>query len=64
MIALYRPGHSLLHRAPAGWKLLGLLVGAVTLTLLPRTVWTAAIAFAAVAALFNIGGIGVRAWAR
>lgn len=64
MIALYRPGHSLLHRTPAGWKLLGLLVGAVTLTLLPRTVWTAAIAFAAVAALFIIGGIGVRAWAR
>ena len=64
MIALYRPGDSLLHRLPAAWKLLGLLVGALTLTLLPRTVWTAAVAFAAVGALFVVGGIGVRAWVR
>lgn len=64
MIALYRPGDSLLHRVPAAWKLLGLLVGAATLTLLPRTVWTAAAAFGGVAALFVVGGIGLRAWVR
>lgn len=62
MIALYRPGDSLLHRAPAGVKLLALLIGAVTLSLLPRTIWTAAVAFSVVAVLFVVGGIGARAW--
>ncbi|MTD12575.1 energy-coupling factor transporter transmembrane protein EcfT [Nakamurella sp. YIM 132087] len=43
MIGLYHPGHSLLHRLPAGPKLLLLLVAVVTLTLL-RQLWQLGIA--------------------
>jgi biotin transport system permease protein len=49
MIGLYRPGTSIVHRAPAGVKLAALLVGSATLVLArtPRGVGAAALAVAA-----------------
>ena len=41
MISLYRTGDSILHRAPAGWKLLGLAVSALIISIArPGTGWT------------------------
>lgn len=53
MIGLYRPGTSVLHRAPAGLKLLGLLV-VVTVVVLLRSPWQLC-----VAALVLAGGFAV-----
>lgn len=53
MIGLYRPGTSVLHRAPAGLKLLGLLV-VVTVVVLLRSPWQLG-----VAALVLAGGFAV-----
>lgn len=64
MIPLYRPGHSPLHRAPAGAKLVGLAVLALLVSLLPHTVWTAVGAIAIVAALFLVAGLGPAELAR
>ncbi|MCB7136393.1 energy-coupling factor transporter transmembrane component T family protein [Cellulosimicrobium marinum] len=60
----YRPGTSVLHRAPAGAKLVGLAVaGGVVLTLdAPREVGAAVVV---VAALYALAGAGPRtAWAQ
>lgn len=50
MISLYRPGHSLLHRAPAGAKLFGLALLGLAISFLPRerTLLTAILLAAAV----------------
>lgn len=53
MIGLYRPGTSVLHRAPAGLKLLGLLV-VVTVVVLLQSPWQLG-----VAALVLAGGFAV-----
>ncbi|MDJ1371126.1 energy-coupling factor transporter transmembrane component T family protein [Gulosibacter molinativorax] len=37
MISLYRPGRSILHRLPAGWKLIGLAVLALAVSLAGRS---------------------------
>ncbi|KQU39517.1 MULTISPECIES: energy-coupling factor transporter transmembrane component T family protein [unclassified Rhodococcus (in: high G+C Gram-positive bacteria)] len=60
MIGLYRPGHSLLHRLPAGWKLLLLMVGVIAVIALVRRPVDVAVAAGVVAVLFGIGGIGPR----
>lgn len=44
MVSLYRPGNSLWHRLPAGWKTVLLLVLVLGVCLLPQTWWTVAIA--------------------
>lgn len=54
MIALYRPGRSVLHRAPAGVKLLALLALALTLSLVPRTGITVAASAALVVGLYAL----------
>ena len=54
MIALYRPGRSILHRAPAGVKLLALLALALTLSLVPRTGTTVAATAALVVGLYAL----------
>lgn len=56
MIGLYRPGNSVLHRAPAGLKLLA-LTGVVTLIVLLDEPWQLGIAAAVVAALYAVAGI-------
>ncbi len=64
MIALYVPGRSVIHRAPAWLKLLALIVLALAISLYPHTLLSAAIAFVAVAALFAIAGLGIRTYLR
>lgn len=57
MIGLYRPGNSLLHRMPAGAKLVLLLVSIVACTVFVRTPAQVLVAAAAVAGLFAVAGI-------
>ncbi|UGT68332.1 energy-coupling factor transporter transmembrane protein EcfT [Nocardia gipuzkoensis] len=57
MIGLYRPGNSLLHRMPAGAKLVLLLVSIVACTIFVRTPAQVLVAAAAVAGLFAVAGI-------
>lgn len=64
MIALYVPGHSVLHRAPAWLKLLALVVFALAISLYPHSLLSAALTFVAVAALFAVAGLGVRVYLR
>jgi biotin transport system permease protein len=54
VIALYLPGRSPLHRAPAGVKLLGLIALALLISLWPHTGATIAIAAALVVALYAL----------
>ncbi|WP_416562742.1 energy-coupling factor transporter transmembrane component T family protein [Nocardia testacea] len=57
MIGLYLPGHSLLHRMPAGAKLLSLLVIIVAATVLVRTPAQAGVLALAVVALFALARV-------
>ena len=60
MIALYLPGHSILHRAPAGAKLIALIVVALVISLYPHTLLSVGIVLAVVLALFVAGHLGPR----
>ncbi|MDF2508883.1 MAG: hypothetical protein K0Q52_2742 [Microbacterium sp.] len=60
MIALYRPGSSVLHRAPAGFKLAILAVAALALSLYPHDAVSIAVSLVAVLALYGLGGIPLR----
>ena len=60
MLTLYRPGDGLLHRMPAGPKMLLLAVVAVGLAALPTAAWVAAVCAAAVLLAYVVSGIGVR----
>lgn len=60
MIALYRPGSSILHRAPAGPKLAALAIGALVLSLYPHDAVSIPLSLAAVLALYGIGGMPIR----
>lgn len=64
MIALYRPGTSLLHRAPAGVKLLGLAVIALAMSLVPASPLASAVWAGLVVVAFFVGGCGVPTIAR
>lgn len=59
MIGLYRPGSSLLHRAPAGVKLLVLAV-VVTMIVLLRSPWQLAVAAAVIAGGFAVARVPAR----
>ncbi|GAA2147428.1 hypothetical protein GCM10009844_24550 [Nocardioides koreensis] len=59
MLGLHRPGSTLLHRAPAGAKLLGLLVAGV-LTLVLRGPISSVVVLACAALLVAWSGAGVR----
>lgn len=60
MIALYRPGNSVLHRAPAGLKLAVLAVGALALSLYPHDAVSVAVSLALVLALYAVSGLPFR----
>lgn len=60
MIGLYRPGTSILHRLPAGVKLLLLIVAIVSATVLLRTPVHVGIAAALVAVLFGVARIPLK----
>ena len=58
-IGLYSPGSSALHRLPAGWKLTGLLAGAVGVVALHQ-LWQLGLAAIAIAGLFVISRVPAR----
>lgn len=60
MIQLYRPGVSVMHRMPAGFKLVALAVSALLLSLVPQTAATIGVVLVAVGVLYLIAGFGVR----
>ncbi|MCU1561038.1 energy-coupling factor transporter transmembrane protein EcfT [Mycetocola sp.] len=60
MITLYRPGHTWLHRSPAGPKSLGILVVVLAVSLLPTNWWTAGIAAAVTVPGYLASGLGIR----
>lgn len=60
MIALYRPGTGILHRAPAGFKLAALAVGALLLSLYPHDPLSIAVALLVVGGLYGVSGLPVR----
>lgn len=59
MIGLYHPGSSVLHRLPAGAKLLGMLVSIIVVVAVVRTPVAVAVAAAAVALGFGVARIPV-----
>lgn len=64
MIGLYQPGTSVLHRIPAGWKLLGMLLAIVGIVLLTAP-WQLGVAALAVLAGFALARIPARVtWAQ
>lgn len=60
MIQLYRPGLSVLHRVPAGIKLVALATSALLLSLVLQTAATIGVALVAVGALYLLAGFGIR----
>ncbi|MEV0432971.1 energy-coupling factor transporter transmembrane protein EcfT [Nocardia sp. NPDC050413] len=60
MIGLYCPGDSLVHRLPAGLKLLLLVLAIVAMTIFARTPFTVALAAVTVALLFAVARISWR----
>ncbi len=63
LVGVHYPGHSLLHRMPAGAKLVGLLV-AVAAVWLVDELWTAGLAVLLAAAVFASAGVPLRWVAR
>lgn len=65
MIGVYIPGNSLLHRLPAGLKIIALMVSIVTISIVVRTPMAAGIALGATALVFAIAWIPPRsAWSQ
>lgn len=60
MIQLYRPGASILHRAPAGLKLALLASGALLLSLVPLDALSTGVALGTVCASFLLAGLSPR----
>jgi biotin transport system permease protein len=60
VISLYRPGDSLLHKTPVGWKFLGLTLVLIAISIWGRT-WFGSLAIAAgFLVLFALTGFGIR----
>lgn len=57
MLSLYRPGDALLHRMPAGPKLLLILAAVLAVSVLPSQWWAAAAAAAAVVLAYAVAGL-------
>ena len=60
MLSLYRPGRGVLHRMPAGPKMLLLAVAAVGLASLPTAGWMAGVCAGAVVLAYVVSGVGAR----
>jgi biotin transport system permease protein len=58
VLSLYRPGHGVLHRIPAGPKLLLLLALVLAVSLLPSRWWSAVIAAGVVVVVYACAGLG------
>lgn len=59
MISLYKPGSSLVHRLPAGWKLLILTLSLVAITLYGKNLVGALVEVVVVFTLFLVAGFGM-----
>ncbi|MET4638594.1 energy-coupling factor transporter transmembrane protein EcfT [Mycetocola sp. 2940] len=59
MLTLYRPGTSVLHRAPAGPKSLVLLLVVCAVSLLPSTLWAAGAVTVVTGAAYLVAGFGL-----
>ena len=59
MISLYRPGVSLLHKTPVGWKLLGLMLVLIAISIWGRTLLGSIAIAAGFLVLFALTGFGV-----
>lgn len=64
MIVLYVPGSSVLHRAPAGAKVLVFAILALAIALTARNVWTLPVAGCLTVALYLLAGFGIRVFLR
>ncbi|EGD56506.1 energy-coupling factor transporter transmembrane component T family protein [Gordonia neofelifaecis] len=65
MIGVYVPGHSLLHRLPAGFKIVALMASIITVAVVVRSPLAAGVALAATAATFALAWIPPRnAWSQ
>lgn len=63
VLGVYRPGHSLLHRLPAGVKLIALGAAIIAISVTVRSPAALGVAAIVVAAVFALAGIGpVTAW--
>lgn len=60
MISLYRPGFSIVHRVPSGWKLLALAVVVTLFSIYGKTLVGSALALAGTVAAYLLAGISVR----
>lgn len=60
MLSTYRPGTGVLHRLPAGPKMLALATIALAVATLPTTLWAAGVAASVVIVCFAVSGLGVR----
>jgi biotin transport system permease protein len=60
LISLYRPGSSIVHRVPAGWKLLALAVVVTLFSIYGKTLVGSALALAGTVAAYLLAGIGFR----
>lgn len=60
MIPLYRPGTSIVHRAPAGVKLIALVIAALLLSLLPQTSGSITAGLLVVCALYVLARLPLR----
>ena len=58
MLSLYRPGCGILHRMPAGPKLILLLVLVLAVSLLPSQWWAAGVALGATVVVYATAGLG------
>lgn len=58
MISFYRPGTSLLHRMPVGWKLLGLTISLLAMAIFGKNLTGTIIQVFAVVGLYQLAGIG------
>ncbi|NUU07812.1 CbiQ family ECF transporter T component [Leifsonia sp. C5G2] len=57
MLSLYRPGDGLLHRMPAGPKLLLVLAAVLAVSMLPSQWWGATVAGGAVVVAYAVAGL-------
>ena len=57
MISLYRPGKSLIHRLPAGWKLLGLFLLIAAVSFVEKNLYGSALLAITVFVLYLMSGL-------
>lgn len=57
MISLYRAGNSLIHRIPAGWKLLGLALAISAISFFGKTALGSTLVMGSVIGLFLVAGL-------